>query len=117
MALLDFFRFFNPKGPLQCFCCFATEWMLKNPKGSPLSFFFGIVRLLKNSGDVEGNTWHFHVLLLLEKRVENKKTCFFKNKKTVVIPKKYVEKPNLGFYERFLQKIHFMYPINSQVSH
>ena len=40
-ALQDFFpeKIF-PKGPLQFFCCFATEWMSENPKGSPLSVFF-----------------------------------------------------------------------------
>ena len=27
---------FPPKGPPSIFWCFATEWMLKNPKGSPL---------------------------------------------------------------------------------
>ena len=34
-----------PKGsPLHFLKCFATEWMLENPKWSPLSVFFGIVR-------------------------------------------------------------------------
>ena len=39
-----FSKFFSPKGPPAFFWCFATEWMLKNLKGSPLSVFFGIVR-------------------------------------------------------------------------
>ena len=42
-ALWDFFfeKKFFPKGsPLHFFWCFATEWMLKNPKGSLLSVFF-----------------------------------------------------------------------------
>ena len=45
-ALPDFFsEKIYPKGsPLQFFCCFATEWMLKNSKGSPFQFF-GFVRL------------------------------------------------------------------------
>ena len=31
---------FFPKGSLlQFFCCFATEWMLENPKGPPFQFF------------------------------------------------------------------------------
>ena len=35
----------RPKSPpFQFFCCFATEWMLENPKGFLLSVFFGIVR-------------------------------------------------------------------------
>ena len=33
--------FFPQRSPLQFLCCFATEWMLENPKGSPLSVFFG----------------------------------------------------------------------------
>ena len=53
---LDFFRhcatfvqksFSTKVSPLQFFWSFATEWMLKNPKGSFLSVVFGIVRLLK----------------------------------------------------------------------
>ena len=32
-------KIFPKRSPLQVFCCFATEWMLKNPKGSPLSVF------------------------------------------------------------------------------
>ena len=40
-----FFTFFPPKGPPSIFWSFATEWMLKNPKGSSLTVFFGIVRL------------------------------------------------------------------------
>ena len=46
-ALRDFFfrkNNFSPKGPPAIFWCFASEWMLKNPKGSSLSVFFGIVR-------------------------------------------------------------------------
>ena len=40
-----FFRNFFPQMvPPAFFLCFATEWMLKNPKGSPFSVFFGIVR-------------------------------------------------------------------------
>ena len=41
-ALRDFFfeKKIFPKGPPAFFWCFATEWMLKNPKGSPLSVFF-----------------------------------------------------------------------------
>ena len=35
---------FSPQGPPSIFCCFATEWMLENPKGSPF-VFFGTVRL------------------------------------------------------------------------
>ena len=35
---------FPQRIPPAFFWCFATEWMLKNPKGSPLSDFFGIVR-------------------------------------------------------------------------
>ena len=31
--------FFRKILPLQFFCCFATEWMLENPKGSPFQFF------------------------------------------------------------------------------
>ena len=34
----------RPKGTLQIFWSFATDWMLKNPKGSPFSFS-GIVKL------------------------------------------------------------------------
>ena len=47
LALCDFFqKFFPTKGsPLRYFGSFATEWILKNPKGSSLSVFFGIVRL------------------------------------------------------------------------
>ena len=38
----------NPKGSsLSVFWSFATEWMLKNHKGSSLSVFFGIVRLFQ----------------------------------------------------------------------
>ena len=32
--------FFPTKGPPSIFWSFATEWMLKNPKGSSLSVFF-----------------------------------------------------------------------------
>ena len=41
-----FFRnfFFRKGSPLHFFWCFATEWMLENPKGFLLSVFFGIVR-------------------------------------------------------------------------
>ena len=35
-----FFEIFSPKGPPCIFWCFATEWMLKNLKGSPLLVFF-----------------------------------------------------------------------------
>ena len=36
-----FFGIFFPQSvPPAFFWCFATEWMLKNPKGSPLSVFF-----------------------------------------------------------------------------
>ena len=36
-----FSKLFSPrKAPLQFFWSFATEWMLKNPKGSSLSVFF-----------------------------------------------------------------------------
>ena len=52
-------NFFPTKGPLQFFWSFATEWVLKNPKGSSLSVFFGIVRLFSNF--FLGN---FEVLLL-----------------------------------------------------
>ena len=49
-ALRDFSGIFFPKGsPLQFFCCFATEWMLENPKGSPLSVFFGTVRFFSEN--------------------------------------------------------------------
>ena len=45
----DFFqkKIFHHESPPPSifFWSFATEWMLKNPKGSPLSVFFGIVRL------------------------------------------------------------------------
>ena len=37
--------FFHQRVPLQFFWSFATEWMLKNPKGSSLSVCFGIVTL------------------------------------------------------------------------
>ena len=41
----DFFsNFFPQRVPLHFFWCFATEWMLENPKGFLLSVFFGIVR-------------------------------------------------------------------------
>ena len=43
LALCDFFSFFSTKSS-QIFWSFATEWMLKNPKGSSLSVCFGIVR-------------------------------------------------------------------------
>ena len=48
---VTFFEFFFSKGsPFIFFWSFATEWMLKNPKGSSLSaFFFGIVRLSKKN--------------------------------------------------------------------
>ena len=39
-----FSEFFSSKGPSCIFWCFATEWMLENPKGFLLSVFFGIVR-------------------------------------------------------------------------
>ena len=39
-----FFRFFPQRVPPAFFWCFATQWMLENPKGFPLSVFFGIVR-------------------------------------------------------------------------
>ena len=32
-------RNFPQRIPLHFFCCFATEWMLENPKGSPFHFF------------------------------------------------------------------------------
>ena len=32
----------RPKAPLQFFWSYATEWTLKNPKGSSLSVFFGM---------------------------------------------------------------------------
>ena len=41
--------FFLKWSPLQFFCCFAAEWMLENPKGSPLSVFFGTVRFLSEN--------------------------------------------------------------------
>ena len=41
--------FFPEGSPLQFFCCFATEWMLENPKGSPLSVFFGTVRFFSEN--------------------------------------------------------------------
>ena len=45
-----FFEKKPKKGPPSIFWCFATEWMLKNPNGSPfknITFqFFGIVRLV-----------------------------------------------------------------------
>ena len=55
-TLRDFFRKKFPKVPPSIFWSFATEWMLKNPKGFPLSFF-GIGRLFKKIwGAVEENT-------------------------------------------------------------
>ena len=41
-ALCDFFqkKFPHERVPPSIFWSFATEWMLKNPKGSPLSVFF-----------------------------------------------------------------------------
>ena len=44
-ALWDFFPE-NKNFPLSIFRCFATEWMLKNPKVSYFSIFFGTVKLL-----------------------------------------------------------------------
>ena len=38
------FGIFFAKGPPSNFCCFASEWLLENPKRSPFQFF-GIVRL------------------------------------------------------------------------
>ena len=42
----DFFSkfFFPQRVPPAFFWCFATEWMLENPKGFLLSVFFGIVK-------------------------------------------------------------------------
>ena len=64
-ALCDFFPHERPPS---IFWSFATEWMLKNPKGSSLSVFFGIVRLFKKNfhksspnSPILGN---FEVLLL-----------------------------------------------------
>ena len=37
-----FFKKNPPKGPLQAFWSFATEWMFKNPKGSSLSVFLAL---------------------------------------------------------------------------
>ena len=51
-----FSEIFSPKGPTSFFWSFATEWMLKNPKGL---HFFGIVRLFQknNWGAVQENTF------------------------------------------------------------
>ena len=43
-----FSRIFFTEGPHRQVFYFQTEWMLKNPKGSPLSGFFGIERLFQN---------------------------------------------------------------------
>ena len=62
-----FREFFSQMVPLQFFWSFATEWMLKNPKGSPFQFFFGIVRLSKKFHERVPDSpilWHFEVLLL-----------------------------------------------------
>ena len=44
-----FSEIFPQRVPLQIVRCFATEWMLKNPKGSPLSIFFGTARLFSEN--------------------------------------------------------------------
>ena len=38
-ARLFFWKKISPNGAPSIFCCFASEWMLENPKGSPLQFF------------------------------------------------------------------------------
>ena len=43
-----FKKTFPHESPPPIFWSFATEWMLKNPKGSSLSVFFGIVRFFFN---------------------------------------------------------------------
>ena len=42
-----FFDFFPQMVPPSIFWCFATEWMLKNPKGSPTSVFRHCVTLAR----------------------------------------------------------------------
>ena len=47
--MCNFFQFFfHQRVSLQFFWSFATERMLKSPKGSSLSVFFGIVRLFSD---------------------------------------------------------------------
>ena len=48
-ALCDFLKFFglHQRVPLHFFRYFATQWMSKNPKGPPFTFF-GTVTLFKN---------------------------------------------------------------------
>ena len=40
LALRDFFEIFKTQMAPFIFCSFATEWMLKNPKGSAFQFFW-----------------------------------------------------------------------------
>ena len=51
LALRDFFSrkiFFTKSSPLQFFAV-LRQWMLENPKGSPLSVFFGTVRFFSEN--------------------------------------------------------------------
>ena len=58
----------DQRSPLQFFRRFATEWMLKNPKGS-FSFFFGIVRFFFHFF-IEGSPIHHYFDIL-------KSFCYF----------------------------------------
>ena len=55
-----------PKGPLHFLRCFATEWMLQNPKGSTFRFFFGTVRFFENFSMCPKGPLHFFDFLQQE---------------------------------------------------
>ena len=67
-ALWDFFFLKNsPKVPPSIFWCFATEWMLNNPKGwSPFSVFFGIETFFRNFFFTKGSPFNFWCFVTMD---------------------------------------------------
>ena len=51
-------KFFHRRVPPSIFWYFWTEWILKIPKWSPLSVFFGIVRLFLKKKSIKGSPIH-----------------------------------------------------------
>ena len=55
---------YNQKVPLQCFRSFATEWMMKSPKGSPFQFCSSLWDFFKDFVFIKRSPIHqyFHTL-------------------------------------------------------
>ena len=65
IARVFFGKFFPQRAHLQFFWSFATEWMLKNPKGPPFQFFRHCGTFFSNKRVPNSPIlWHFEVLWL-----------------------------------------------------